>query len=143
MRYLREHTDLHIAETDEEVMKANNNVWPDNELKNNVLVPQTTNEIINRSSVVYFASYIPTDLLLKAKAKGFYVVVLGIPIEELEKRNQERMKVESYDDVSQWFRGQLDNFDELLRQKVVDRTIDGNRQAEKIAKDITGFTKNS
>ena len=28
MRYLREHTDLHIVETDEEVMKANNDVWP-------------------------------------------------------------------------------------------------------------------
>ena len=26
MRYLREHTDLQIAETDEEVMKANNDV---------------------------------------------------------------------------------------------------------------------
>jgi hypothetical protein len=33
MRYLREHTDLYIAETDEEVMKANNDVWPDNEIK--------------------------------------------------------------------------------------------------------------
>ena len=42
MRYLREHTGLHIAETDEEVMKANDGVWPDDELKNKVLVPKTT-----------------------------------------------------------------------------------------------------
>lgn len=65
MRYLREHTDLHIAETDEEVMKANNDVWPDDELKNKVLVPRTTNEIISRENVVYFASYIPTELIQK------------------------------------------------------------------------------
>ncbi len=64
MRYLREHTDLQIAETDEEVMKANNDVWPDNDFKNQVLVPQTTKEIISRKNVIYFASYIPNDLLI-------------------------------------------------------------------------------
>ncbi len=93
MRYLREHTDLHIAETDEEVMKANNDVWPDDELKNKVLVPKTTNEIITRENVIYFASYIPTELLQKAKKKGFKIIVLETPLEVLNKRNTNRMKL--------------------------------------------------
>ncbi len=141
MRYLREKTDLQIAETDEEVMKANNDVWPDDELKNTVLVPKTTSEILNRSSVIYFASYIPTDLLKKAKEKGFKVVAIRVPVEELKKRNDRRMKAEGYNDVSQWFEGQLDNFSDLSRKNMISQTIDGDRKAEEIAKDIIKLAK--
>ena len=133
MRYLREHTGLHIAETDEEVMKANDGVWPDNELKNKVLVPKTTNEIITRENVIYFASYIPTELLQKAKEKGFKIITLGIPLEVLEKRNEKRMKAEGYDDVSQWFKGQLDNYQSLAENHIVDQVVNGNQTVEKVA----------
>ena len=127
MRYLREHTDLHIAETDEEVMKANNNVWPNNDLKNKVLVPQTTNEIISRESVIYFASYIPDDLLIKAKQKGFKIVILEVPLNILSERNEKRMADEKYDDVSPWFNGQLDNFKELKSKGITNYSINGNQ----------------
>ena len=136
MRYLREHTDLHIAETDEEVMKANNGVWPDNELKNKVLVPKTTNEIITRENVIYFASYIPTELLQKAKEEGFKIITLGIPLEVLEQRNEKRMKAEGYDDVSQWFKGQLDNYQSLAENHIVDQEVNGNQTVEKVAAEI-------
>ena len=136
MRYLREHTGLHIAETDEEVMKANDGVWPDDELKNKVLVPKTTNEIITRENVIYFASYIPTELLQKAKEKGFKIVVLETPLEALKKRNTNRMKIEGYDDVSQWFKGQLDNYQSLAENHIVDQVVNGNQTVEKVAAEI-------
>jgi hypothetical protein len=136
MRYLREHTDLHIAETDEEVMKANDGVWPDDELKNKVLVPKTTNEIITRENVIYFASYIPTELLQKAKEEGFKIIVLETPLEVLNKRNTNRMKVEGYDDVSQWFKGQLDNYQSLADNHIVDQEVNGNQTVEKVAAEI-------
>lgn len=136
MRYLREHTDLHIAETDEEVLKANNGVWPDDELKNKVLVPKTTNEIITRENVIYFASYIPTELLQKAKEKDFKIIVLETPLEVLNKRNTNRMKVEGYDDVSQWFKGQLDNYQSLAEKHIVDQEVNGNQTVEKVAAEI-------
>lgn len=141
MRYLRDNTDLQIAETDEEVMKANNDVWPDDEYKNSVLVPKTTSEILNRPSVVYFASYIPTGLLEKAKAKGFKVAVITVPVEELKKRNDRRMKIEGYADVSQWFKGQLDNFSDLSKLNLIDQSIDGDRKTEEIARDVINFAK--
>lgn len=141
VRYLREHTDLHIAETDEEVMKANNNVWPDDDLKNKVLVPQTTNEIISRENVIYFASYIPTELIQKAKMSGFKIIVLEIPLHELVKRNTERMSVEGYDDVSQWFSGQLDSYKELSKRNLIDQAINGNQQIDKTAEEIQRLTK--
>ena len=136
MRYMREHTGLHIAETDEEVMKANDGVWPDDELKNKVLVPKTTNEIITRENVIYFASYIPTELLQKAKKKGFKIIVLETPLEVLNKRNTNRMKVEGYDDVSQWFKGQLDNYQSLAEKHIVDQEVNGNQTVEKVAAEI-------
>jgi shikimate kinase len=141
MRYLREHTDLHIAETDEEVMKANNGVWPDDELKNKVLVPNTTNEIITRENVIYFASYIPTELLQKAKKKGFKIIVLETPLEVLNKRNTNRMKVEGYDDVSQWFKGQLDNYQSLAENHIVDQVVNGNQTVEKVAVEVKNLTQ--
>jgi shikimate kinase len=141
MRYLREHTDLHIAETDEEVMKANNGVWPDDELKNKVLVPNTTNEIITRENVIYFASYIPTELLQKAKKKGFKIIVLETPLEVLNKRNTNRMKVEGYDDVSQWFKGQLDNYQSLAENHIVDQEVNGNQTVEKVAVEVKNLTQ--
>jgi hypothetical protein len=136
MRYLREHTDLHIAETDEEIMKTNNGVWPDDELKNKVLVPKTTNEIISRENVIYFASYIPTELLQKAKEKGFKIIVLETPLEVLKKRNTNRMKIEGYDDVSQWFKGQLDNYQSLAENHIIDQEVNGNQTVEKVAAEI-------
>jgi len=141
MRYLREHTDLHIAETDEEVMKANNGVWPDDELKNKVLVPKTTNEIITRENVIYFASYIPTELLQKAKEKGFKIIVLETPLEVLKKRNTNRMKVEGYDDVSQWFKGQLNNYQSLADNHIVDLEVNGNQTVEKVADEVKNLTE--
>jgi len=136
MRYLRDHTDLQIAETDEEVMKANNNVWPDDELKKNVLVLQTTKEIISRPEVIYFASYIPTNLLQDAKSKGFSITLLDLPIEELRRRNRRRMSEEGYDDVSEWFEGQLLNFEELKGEGLVDVILDGDRKIATISSDL-------
>ena len=141
MRYLREHTDLHIAETDEEVMKANDGVWPDNELKNKVLVPKTTNEIITRENVIYFASYIPTELLQKAKEKGFRIIFLETPLEVLNKRNTNRIKIEGYDDVSQWFKGQLDNYQSLTENNILDQVVNGNQTVEKVADEVKNLTE--
>lgn len=136
MRFMREHTDFHIAETDEEVMKANNNVWPDDELKNKVLVPKTTNEIISRENAIYFAGFIPDELLIKAKQKGFKIVILEVPLKVLIERNEKRMDEEKYDDVSAWFKGQLDNFAELKLKGIANYSLNGDQNIEKVVNNI-------
>lgn len=136
MRYLRASTDLQIAETDEEVLKANDGVWPDDVLKDEVLIPQTTMEIINRASVVYFASYIPDDLIKEARSKGFKLITLDVSLEVLRQRNEARMREEGYDDVSQWQGAQLDNFAKLKRQGLIDEVIDGNNSIEEVAREV-------
>lgn len=141
MRYLRENTHLEIAETDEEVMKANNDVWPDDDLKNKVLVPQTTREIITKGRVVYFASYVPTGLLKEAVEMGFMITVLQLSLDELLRRNTKRMNEEGYDDVSQWLKGQLSNFKQLADDGMVNHKINGNRPIENVAAEILELVK--
>ena len=137
MRYLRIHTELEIAESDEEVMKTNDNVWPDKELKNKILVPKITEEVISRTEVVYFASFVPDDLIKEARDNGFKIILLDLSMQKLTKRNEERMKVEGYQDASPWFQLQLDTFNRLNKEGLVDVIIDGGKAVESIASDIT------
>ena len=144
MRYLREHTDLHVVETDEEVMKANNNVWPkDNDYKDQVLLPRVTNEIIEQDSVLFIASYIPTELLRKAKERGFKIVILQLTLEELKRRNAKRMNKESYDDATPWLKGQLEDYQRLSQEDLVDNTIDGHQSTSQITEEITKLINTS
>lgn len=141
MRYLREHTDLLVAETDEEVMKANNDIWPDNELKNTILIPQTTKEIIARKAVVYLASYLPDELIKLARSNGFKVILLELTIDQLQRRNKQRMQVEDYQDAAPWIRMQLDNFTNLKEAGLIDKVIDGNQAVEALAQKIVLLAK--
>jgi dephospho-CoA kinase len=141
MRYLREHSNLDIAETDEEVMGANNNIWPsDHDLKNKILIPLITKEIIKSDSVIFFASYIPEDSIREARDKGFKVALLDISMEELIQRNKKRMQLENYQDATPWFAMQLDDYEQLKKYGLIDVVIDGTQTVETLAEQIVSFT---
>ncbi len=139
MRYMRKHTDLEIAETDELVMEANNGAWPDNDLKNNVLVPKTTLEVISRQNVIYFASFVPDELIIKARASGFKVLVLSLPHDELLRRNKQRMKDEGYQDAEPWFEIQLSTYERLSDQGLVDEVIDAKKDVKSLSEQIVSL----
>lgn len=141
MRYLRDCSNLEIAETDEEVMKANGDVWPDDGLKNTVLIPQTTKQVIKRESIVYLASYIPEELIKTARDEGFIIVLLDLMLDTLKERNQQRMSTESYADATPWLQMQLNDFARLLKSGLIDVVIDGNQPVEVLAKDIVRLAK--
>lgn len=137
MRYLREHTKLEIAETDEEVVKANNGEWPsDVTYMKEVLIPRTINEIISRDKVIYLMKDMPIELLRKAKQKGFKVIVLQLTLEQLVKRNQKRMAEEGYADAAEWFEGQLQELDMFDKEGLVNQHVDGDLTTEEIAQEV-------
>lgn len=142
MRYLREHTKLRISESDEEVMKANNDVWPDDDLKNSVLIPQISKDVLSRDSVVYLASYVPDDLLKEAHARGFKIVLLKVDKDSLIERNKHRMSTENYQDATPWLDMQLDTFERLNQYGLIDDTLDGTKTVEDIAKQIVALVEN-
>jgi predicted ABC-type ATPase len=140
MRYLREHSDFNVMEMDEEVMKENNNKWPDdNDYKDKVLVPKIVKKILDEDNVLYLASYVPDELLIKARSKGFKIVLINLSIEELNRRNKERMRVEDYADASPWLQLQLDTFTKLRNKGLVDKVIDGHSSTKDIALSITKY----
>lgn len=141
MRYMREHTDFNILEMDEEVMKENGNIWPDdNNYKDQVLVPKIVEKILNENNVLYLASYVPEELLIKAREAGFMVIILDVSLEELNRRNKERMGAEHYDDASPWLQLQLDTIAKIKDKGIVDKVIDGHQETKCIADQIIAIT---
>lgn len=137
MRYLRQGKNLNVREMDEEVMKANNSKWPnDNAYKDNILVPRIVSEIIAEDEVIYLASYVPEQQLKQARDNGFKILLLDIPLEELKLRNKKRMEIEGYDDATSWLQIQLNTFSRLQVQGLIDALINGHQSTEKIAQDI-------
>ncbi len=134
-RYLREHSDLNIAETDEEVVKANNGVWPPSG-KDKELVRQTAIEVLSRDNIVYMMKDMPRDLLLLARKQGFKVVVLDLTHAQLLEHNKKRMAEEGYDDASEWFAGQLKELNSHVADNLVDEHINGNLPTAEIAATI-------
>ncbi len=141
VRYLRAHTNLEIAEVDEEILKANNNVWPTREHKETVTLPQIAVDILSKDSIVYFTYRMAVNDLEQAKQKGFKIIQLDVDISELHRRNVKRMAEEGYDDISHWFEIQLKNYNELRQQGLIDQVIDGHQPTEQIANQIIALTK--
>ena len=140
MRYMRENTDFNLREMDEEVLKENDNKWPDdNDYKDRVLVPRIVKKIIGEDDVLYLASYVPEELLVKARNSGFRVLLIDISKEELDRRNKERTDDEHYADASPWLQLQLDTFDKLKNKGLVDETIDGHSSTKEIASAISNY----
>jgi len=144
MRYLRKHTQLSIAEMDEEVMKANGNKWPsDDNYKNQVLVPKVTENIMKSERVIYIASFVPEDLIRKAKDNEFKVILLELSLEQLQERNTERMKTEGYADTSPWFQVQLEGYKKLSDSALADIVINGNQPTSEIASEVIKIAQQS
>lgn len=137
LRYLRENTDLPVFEMDEEVMTANGNRWPDdNDYKDKVLVPKIVKGILDKPEAVYLASYVPEELLKKAQTNGFQIALINVSLDELIQRNKKRMEVENYADSTPWLQLQLDTFNKLDENGLIDSQIDGHQNTASIANDI-------
>jgi len=137
MRYLRQHTDLVVAEMDEEIVKLNKGRWPtDDDYRNTVLVPKITEKIIGMDEVVYISSYVPDELVKKAKRKGFKIALLEVGLEQLKARNTKRMLEEKYETVAIYFDMQLSGFERLKNKDLIDKIIDGHKTTKEIADEI-------
>ncbi len=138
-KYLREHTDLHTSEVDEEILAANNGIWPrDNRYKDEVLIPAIYERVAKQESVVFFANYFtPLSQVALFKDNGFKVVQLQLPYSEMLRRNKQRMENEGYEDATQWLMGQIENHKEIYEAGLVDRVIDATLPTAEIVRLLT------
>lgn len=136
MRYLRNSTDLKIAEIDEELLASNNNVWPDSDIIHSKLIPEITRRMARRHYDIFFSKDTPVELVSELKASGVKVVLLNLTIDQLLARNTKRMSEEGYDDASPWLEAQLNQLKQLEDSGLVDMSINGNLPTQEIASQI-------
>ena len=139
IRYLRSTTDISASEMDEELTKLNNDKYPTNtDHKHKNLAPRVIKDLFNKEDVLFFTNtdYFSLDDLRRAKDKGFKIIQLELDLDELNKRNENRIKDEGYDDLSEWLEGMVAYQENIRKAGIVDIVIDGNLSVEKISEEI-------
>jgi len=138
-RYLRSNTNTLVSEMDEELTRLNNGKYPtDVEHKHKSLAPKIIKGLLNERDILFFTNtdYFSLDDLRKAKDKGFKIIQLEIELDELNKRNKNRVKNEGYDDLSKWLEGMTLYQKKIRNAGVVDLVIDASLSVERISEEI-------
>ena len=127
---LRKDNDFSISEMDELLTALNEGEYPlDVNYKNNVLVPQIIEKILDQKDIIFFtnANYFSEKDLKNAKNTGFKIIQLDVDYQELMGRNLNRVNNENYEDMSPWLKGMLAYQNEIQKKGLVDEIIDANK----------------
>lgn len=139
LKYLRVNTSFNIKEIDEELTLINNNEYPvDFELKHKVLAPKIIDEVLKADEIIFFSNtnYFQFEDLRRARSRGFRILQLIVPIEELLIRNKYRLDHLGYDDLNEYFEGMLKYQQKISNLGLVDMVIDGRLSVDEIANKI-------
>ncbi|HBP50836.1 MAG: hypothetical protein US68_C0026G0007 [Candidatus Shapirobacteria bacterium GW2011_GWE1_38_10] len=127
---LRKDNDFSISEMDELLTALNEGEYPlDVNYKNNVLVPQIIEKILDQKDIIFFTNtnYFSEKDLKNAKNTGFKIIQLDVDYQELMGRNLNRVNNENYEDMSPWLKGMLAYQNEIQKKGLVDEIIDANK----------------
>ena len=127
---LRKDNDFSISEMDELLTALNEGEYPlDVNYKNNVLVPQIIEKILDQKDIIFFTNtnYFGEKDLKNAKNTGFKIIQLDVDYQELMGRNLNRVNNENYEDMSPWLKGMLAYQNEIQKKGLVDEIIDANK----------------
>lgn len=139
VKYLRSVLNLPIAEMDEKLVEFNGGMYPsDIKYKHDVLAPKIIKNILSEKDTIFFTGtdYFALEDLKVARDVGFKIILLSLDLEELSKRNKERMRLEGYEDMGKWFGGMLRYQQQIQDEHLVDQVIDANLPVEKLADDL-------
>lgn len=135
INYLRTRIDVLVSEMDEELTKMNHGHFPADEIEKRNLSRKVINNILKKDSILFFTNtnYFSETDLKKAKNNGFLIIQLNLSLEELQKRNNNRVQNESYQDMTQWLGGMVEYQKEINEKGLVDFKINMNQKVEDIA----------
>ena len=75
-RPLRTTCDVHAIDTNDELLRLNDGLWPSIDRKNEVLLPMVLHGVMAMEEVVLFDSYMPADGISRLRAAGFQASVM-------------------------------------------------------------------
>lgn len=138
IKYLVSKIYLPILEMDGELTRVNGGEFPMEEKLKQEVASKVINEIFNKESMLFFTNtdYFSDRDLIEAKEKGFKIVQLKVVLEELEKRNRNRVGNEGYQDMSQWLSEMVEYQNKIYERGLVDFEIDATQSVEKVSEDL-------
>lgn len=142
VRHLRNEYQADVLEFDEELIRLNGGTYPfDVDFRRNVIVPIIQQDILNRSSVVFFTNpyCFSVEQIESARGNGFRIVELFLDRAEMTRRNRQRMEREGYRDHSPFFDELIEHQTALSDRGLFDRSIDASRSTALIAKELIAF----
>ena len=144
IKYLRvQNSTLHLKEMDELLAQENNDFFPTDIEQKNKLAQIIIHKILDENEIIFFTNtdyFTLTDLKI-AKEKGFKIFQLVLGIEELQKRNADRIKNNGYEDQSQWFDGMLRYQKEIKDVGLIDEELDANLSTALLATNFLSIIK--
>ena len=139
VKYLRSNTNISVSEMDEELTKLNSGKYPtDVKHKHKILAPKIVKDLLNKKDIMFLTNtdYFSLDDLRKAKNKGFKIIQLKLDLNELKKRNKNRMISEGYDNLSEWLGGMVAYQEKIRNAGLVNIIVDANQSVENISEKI-------
>lgn len=142
VRHLRAEYQADVLEFDEELNRLNGGSYPfDVDHRRNVIVPLIQQDILNRSSVVFFTNpyCFTVEQIELARGNGFRIVALLLDRAEMLRRNQQRMEHEGYRDHRPYFDEMLEHQMALSDRGLIDRSIDASKPTAVIAEELVAY----
>lgn len=131
---------LHVIESDDAVLERTEGIWPSDASEIRRLVVQIAAEALAMEDVILISSFVPTEMIRAARADGFTVALLRVPLAELERRNRERQRAGGHGDMSHWFASQLQSYADLDAEHLIDLDIDGTQPLARVAASVAALT---
>jgi hypothetical protein len=123
---------LEVWDTDDEILRLNDNVWPTIEDKNLRLLPSIVGAAAKRRRVILLNSYMPVELALTLRPLGFRTVLLEVSEAELRRRHAERAATEGWSN-EEWFDWNQAAIQEMRDRGLIDSVVSGEQTADEIA----------
>ncbi len=140
-KYLVEkYESLPLIEEDELFTELNDGQYPqDIEYKEKTLRPKLEEKIREADNLIFLTSYCNLHLLKEFKSKGFKVIQLVLEMDEFQRRNEKRMKEQSYADANTWAKEVFGFHQEVRDKELIDLSIDAALSPEEISRQILGY----
>jgi GTPase SAR1 family protein len=142
VRHLRDEYQADVLEFDEELIGRNGGSYPfDVDYRRSVIVPIIQEDILSRSSVVFFTNpyCFTVEQIEWARKNGFQIVELLLDREEMLRRNQRRIEEEGYGDHSPYLDEMIEHQTALSDRGLIDKSIDASRSTAVIAEELVAY----
>ena len=134
-RHLRTVCGVNAIDTNDQILRLNDGVWPTIERKNDVLLPMALASVIGMREVVLLNSYMPVHLMVEVRQAGFQTLLLNVSEAELRRRHELRLTEEGWTNA-QWLDWNQKHLRELLHDDLFDHVISGEQNVESVAAEI-------